>query len=146
IDDRTATWSSSDATVATVAANGVVKALKIGTATITATAEGRAGSAAVTVVSPIDHVTISPSTLTMASLHETQSVKGTIVPRTGASVAGIPLGYSSSNTAVASVDANGVVTANSNGSATITATAETFTATASVTVQQVAATIAISPK
>lgn len=145
IDDRTATWSSSDASVATVAANGVVKALKIGTATITGSAEGKSGSAAVMVVSPIDHVEIAPTALTFSSLHQTQNVKGTIVARSGASVAGIPLAYSSSSSAVASVDANGVVTANANGTATITATAETFTATASVTVQQVAATVSISP-
>jgi len=146
IDDRSATWSSSDPTVATIASNGVVRALKIGTATLTASAEGKTGTATVTVVSPIDHVQITPATLTMSSLHETQSVTATIVPRTGASVAGIALTYSSSNSAVASVDANGTVTANANGSATITATAESFSATASVTVQQVAATISISPK
>ncbi|HVX38828.1 MAG TPA: Ig-like domain-containing protein [Gemmatimonadaceae bacterium] len=146
IDDRTATWSSSDPSVAAVDDNGVVKAIAAGTATITATAEGKTGSAAVTVVSPIDHVEIAPASLDFSSLHETQNVKATIVPRSGASVAGIAVAYASSNSAVASVDASGKVTANGNGTATITATAETFTASASVTVQQVAASISISPK
>lgn len=46
---RTITWSSSDVSVATVAANGQVKGLTAGQATITALCEGIAGTALVTV-------------------------------------------------------------------------------------------------
>ena len=46
--DRTVTWKSSDATVATVA-DGKVTGVKAGTATITATAGGKSASVAVTV-------------------------------------------------------------------------------------------------
>jgi hypothetical protein len=46
------TWASSAPSVATVSANGQVTAVSVGTATITATAEGKSGSVNVTVVSP----------------------------------------------------------------------------------------------
>ena len=42
---RTVTWTSSNPSVATVAASGVVSAVGAGTASITATSEGRSGSA-----------------------------------------------------------------------------------------------------
>lgn len=46
---RAITWASSNTSVATVGANGYVSALATGTATITATSEGKTGGAAVTV-------------------------------------------------------------------------------------------------
>lgn len=46
--DKTVTWASSDTSVATVA-SGVVTAVKIGTATITATAGGKSATCAITV-------------------------------------------------------------------------------------------------
>ncbi|GAX06814.1 hypothetical protein IWT25_02161 [Secundilactobacillus pentosiphilus] len=50
--DKTATFSSSDETVATVDATGLVKAVKAGTATITATLDGKTDTTAVTVTDP----------------------------------------------------------------------------------------------
>ena len=48
---RAIDWSSSDASVATVLATGLVRAVAAGTATITATSEGHSGTAVVTVKS-----------------------------------------------------------------------------------------------
>lgn len=145
IDDRSVTWSSGDETIATVTSTGVVQALKIGTTTLTASAEGKVGTVPVTVVSPVDHIELTPSSLGFASLGETQAVSGRIVARTGASVAGLSLTFSSSNAAVASVDNSGTVTANANGSATITASVDGMTATVAVSVQQVPTSISVSP-
>ena len=47
--DRTVTWSTSDASVATVSSAGAVRGVKAGTVTITATAGGKSGSIIVTV-------------------------------------------------------------------------------------------------
>ena len=47
---RAIEWSTSDAGVATVLATGLVRAIAAGTATITATSEGRSGTAIITVV------------------------------------------------------------------------------------------------
>jgi len=63
------TWASSATGVATVDGSGVVTAVGVGSATITASAAGRAdGSAAITVVQPVDltasTVTTSDATLT----------------------------------------------------------------------------------
>src|SRR5213594_3727792 len=49
---RSVTWASSTATVATVDANGVARAVGIGVATITATSEGQSGPATLTVTVP----------------------------------------------------------------------------------------------
>ena len=50
LSGRTVTWTSANTAVATVSSNGVVQAVATGTATITATCEGKSGSASVTVV------------------------------------------------------------------------------------------------
>ncbi len=49
---RSVTWASSSATVATVDATGVARAVGVGVATITATSEGQSGSATLTVTVP----------------------------------------------------------------------------------------------
>src|SRR4029077_2281137 len=63
---RTITWNSSNTTIATVSASGLVTAKGAGTASITATSEGIAGSASVTVtVAPVATVTLSPASLSL---------------------------------------------------------------------------------
>ena len=146
IDDRTPAWSSSDPSVAAVSATGSVVALKIGTATISASAEGKTATATVTVVSPVDHVELAPASLTFASIGQSGSLTPKIVARAGASIDGITVSLSTSNPAVATVDSKGVVTATGNGAATITASADGSTATAAVTVKQVVASVTVSPK
>ena len=49
---RTVTWASSNAAVATVDATGLVAAKAAGSATITATSEGKSGTAAISVTAP----------------------------------------------------------------------------------------------
>jgi len=50
LSGRTATWASSNTALATVTSAGVVTALAAGTVTITATSEGRSGSASYSAV------------------------------------------------------------------------------------------------
>ena len=49
---RTVAWTTSNAAVATVASSGLVTTISSGTATITATSEGKSGSASITAVDP----------------------------------------------------------------------------------------------
>src|SRR5687768_11109863 len=50
LTNRTVTWSTSDASVVSVSTPGRIRALKAGTARITATAEGKSGFADITVL------------------------------------------------------------------------------------------------
>ncbi|HVH67112.1 MAG TPA: Ig-like domain-containing protein, partial [Gemmatimonadales bacterium] len=143
---RVGTWSSSATTIATVDANGLVKAVSPGTATITATSEGKSGTATVTVVNvPVASVQVAP---TAANISVGQTVQLTATPKDSA---GNPLTgrvgtWSSSAPAVAAVDVNGVVKGVSPGTATITATSEGKSGTATVTVATVpVASVSISP-
>jgi hypothetical protein len=100
----------------------------------------------VRVISPVDHVQLSTTSLAFASLNESHTLAAELVPRTGASVADIDVTFESSNSSVATVDNNGVVTAKHEGTATITATADGVQASATATVHQVAVAVTISPK
>src|SRR5207249_9022208 len=62
-DLRALTWTSGNVAVGTVCAAGLVTGVAVGAVTITATSEGQAGTAAVTVSSvPVASVTVSPAT------------------------------------------------------------------------------------
>ncbi len=59
LSGRSITWLSSASSIAGVDASGVITAVSPGSATITATSEGRTGSALLTVSSPVASVVIS---------------------------------------------------------------------------------------
>lgn len=132
--DRAVAWSTDRADVATVSAAGMVTAVAPGTAVVTATSEGKTGSVTLTILPiPIATLTLSPSPATVAVGATTQL---TLVARDAAGnvLGGRTATLTTSNAAIASVDANRVVSGLSAGSVTITATAEGKTATATVNV------------
>src|SRR6185295_2940954 len=143
---RTITWSSSNTSVATVSSSGLVSGVVAGSATITATSEGQSGTAAITVTNvSVASVTVSPAT---ASVVAGQTVQLTATPKdaNGTALTGRVVTWSSSNTAVASVNASGLVTGGAAGSATITATSEGKTGTAAITVTIVpVASVTVTP-
>ena len=121
--NKTLTWKSSDETVATVDATGKVTGKKIGTATITATAQdgsGVSGSCTVTVLSPVKKVTVTPATMTLGQ-NESYTLKATVEVFGSGTDTGVT--YTSSDETIATVDATGTVTATDKvGTVTITAT------------------------
>ena len=134
LSGRALTWSSSDANVATVTADGVVTANATGTAGISAASEGVSGAATLTVtVVPIATVSVS---LVSSSIYIGASTQATATPRdaNGNVLTGRSFVWSSDNTAVARVNASGFVIGISAGSAGITATSEGHSASATVTV------------
>ncbi len=140
LQGRAIAWSSDNSSVATVSADGLVTAVAQGTATVAATSDGKSGSAQISVgAASVSSVDVSPANM---SLTVGQSGQFTAVPRDGAGNAlqGHTIDWSSSNSAVASVAADGRVTAASVGSATITATADGVSGTATVGVTQPPAT------
>lgn len=132
--DKTVTWTSSNTTVATVDNNGKVTAKVAGTATITATAGGYSATCVVTVeeeVIAVSGITISQETAAL-TIGETLALTAVVSP---ANATDKTVTWSSSNTAVAVVDDNGVVTAVAAGTATISARISGKRATCKVTVE-----------
>ena len=122
--DPSVVWESSDERVAKVDENGVVTAIAIGTATITAMTldGGFTATCEVTVApTPVVHVTgvtLDKNSITL-NVNETDTLAATILPNDAADKS---VTWSSSNPSVATVDSNGIVTAVAAGNATITVT------------------------
>jgi len=143
---RVVTWTSSDTTKAKVDASGLATGIGAGSATITATSETKTGASAVTVtVVPVASVTVSPAT---AAIRVAGKVPLTATPKDsiGAALSGRVVTWGTSAPGVATVNASGLVTGVSPGSATITATSETKSGTASVSVTLApVSTVTVSP-
>jgi acid phosphatase len=131
---RTIMWSSSAPTVATVSASGLVTAVAVGSATITATSEGKSGTSAITVtLVPVATVSVAPASDTLG-IGTTSQLTATTKDSAGNVLTGRVVTWSSSATGVATVSGSGVVTGVAAGSATITATSEGQSGTASIMV------------
>jgi uncharacterized protein YjdB len=134
---RTIAWTSDNAAVATVSSTGVVTSVAAGTAQITATSEGKSGSATVTVsaVAAIPVASVSVS-LASPSLVAGQTTQATATTRdaNNAVLTGRAITWSSDNTAVATVSGTGLVTSVADGTAHIIATSEGKSGNATVTV------------
>ena len=137
--DKTVSWSSSDASVAAVDANGKVTAKKAGTATITATTKSGGKKATCTVNVKAKTVAVTGISLdkTQAGMEvgDTLTLQATVTP---ANATDKTVTWSSSDASVAAVDANGKVTAKKAGTATVTATTKSGgkKATCTITVKE----------
>ena len=139
-------WASGDTAVAVVDSTGLVTAVGAGEVEIAATSSGVAGSAALTVSAPVPPtVAVTPDTVMLTALGHTVQLKAEVRDQAGRVMAAVPISWSSADTAVAVVDASGLVAAAGNGTATITATAGLASGTATVTVTQVVSTVDVSP-
>ena len=128
--DRAVAWSSSDRSVATVDKTGTVQGLKPGTATVTATAEGKSGTCAVTVKAKtvsVTEVTMDKTELTLTE-GETETLTATVRPDNADNR---KVTWSSDKTEIATVDGAGKVTAVKAGEAVVTVTTEDGGKTAS---------------
>jgi alpha-tubulin suppressor-like RCC1 family protein len=133
---RTVRWTSSDTLVATVSGSGLVRSATPGSATITATSEGRSGTAAVTVnpPAPVASVTIAPASATVV-VGGTVPLTATTKDAAGNVLTGRAVAWTSSDAAVATVSGTGLVTGVAAGSATIMATSEGQSGTAQLSVR-----------
>lgn len=134
LSGRQVVWASSAPAIARVDANGSVTGVAAGSAEITATSEGKRGSATITVVLvPVAAIAVSPGSLTLTT-GQASALAATATDANGNVLAGRGLVWSSSNPAIATVAASGLVTAVSVGTANITATSEGHSATVQVVV------------
>ncbi len=78
LTDRTVTWSSADETVASVSSTGTVRGVRAGVTTVTATSEGKSGSASVTVNNAAPTLGgIAPTSVLAGTAQFTLTVTGT---------------------------------------------------------------------
>jgi len=147
---QTITWSTSNASVATVNSSGVVNAIAAGAATITATCAGKSGTAAITVTAAppvVTTVTVAPSSASIVAGNNT-TLQATVKDANGNVMTGQTITWSTSNTSVATVNSSGVVTGIAAGAATITATCAGKSGTAAITVTAappVVTTVTVAP-
>lgn len=131
-DDVVIEWTSSDPTVATVDSTGLVTAIDEGTATITASCEGAFANCEVKVNAKPDNreptITIAPVAVELTA---GDSIQLTV---TTTEVDDAEVEWSTSDSAIATVDSTGLLTAIAEGAAVITATCEGVSATCEVKV------------
>lgn len=141
--NKTVNWSSSDTTIATVDKNGKVTTLEPGNCVITATSQdsGVIAKCTVTVTQPIDGIYLNISQNTIM-----KGDKFIIVPTVSpVDATNKNVLYTSSDTSVAAVDADGVVTGIKGGRAIIIAKTEErgLVASCLVTVQEFVSSVKI---
>ena len=139
------TWSSSAVGVATVSGQGLVTAVKNGTATITGRSGNASASIPVTVTQSAGSIAIEPVSVTLMSLGETVQLTATVLDQNRQSVADAVVTWTSSDEAVAKVNGHGLVMAVSNGSVTITARSGSASASVPVSVMQSAGSVVVEP-
>ena len=134
ISSETPAWSSSNPSIATVSASGLVSAADNGTDTITATVGGVSGRSFVTVTPvPVVAVSVTPSPATLY-VGQTRTFTALPMDSVGGALTGRPVAWRLSDTTLATVDGAGVVTARAVGTATVTATVDGVAGTSVVTV------------
>jgi len=148
VTGRTVSWSSSNPDVATVSASGLVKGISAGAAVISASADGKDGTAIVNVsLVPVTSVTVVPGT---ESVSAGASVALSVILKDSADriLTGRHIDWTSSAPSIASVTAAGVVNGILVGAAEIVATVEGKTGKATINVNTLTtpvATITLNP-
>lgn len=140
-------WSSSDTVVATVSPAGLVRARAAGTATIRATSAGKTGTVAVTVGQrPVAWIQITPAAGTLPQPAGTTRQLGVVArAQDGTELTGRAVAWSSSDPAVASVSATGLLQAHAAGAAWIRAVVDGRRDSTLVVVPTLIARIATDP-
>ena len=135
-------WSSSNTGLATVGNNGQVSAAAQGTVTVTANLSGKSAIVAVQVTPAVlQSLTISPSSPSVAE-GRTINLTATGHYSDGSNNSNLTgLSWSSGSSAVASVDANGVVTAGSSTGSTTIAVAQGGISASAVTLSVTSPTL-----
>ncbi|MEO6529225.1 MAG: Ig-like domain-containing protein [Gemmatimonadaceae bacterium] len=139
-------WTVKDPNVATVSETGVVTGKSLGVTQVAASSGGKSGIATVTVQkTPVATVSVSPNRV--------DAVVGSRTPLTGRAsdadgnvLSDRAIAWTSSNTALATVDGTGVVVAVASGAVTITGASEGKSATSVFTiVQGTIASVTVTP-
>ena len=139
-------WTSSNESVATVDAAGLVTARRPGNADIAAAAGGVRASAEVTVSVQAVALNVSPSAHTMFSVGDTLRLEAEALDAQGNAIPGISVTWASENSGIATVDTEGLVTSVRTGSTNIYAEAGALADSAAISVAQLAVGIDLTPE
>jgi uncharacterized protein YjdB len=146
VDPSLLHWSVSDSKILSVDNNGVASGMSKGSAVITARISNKQATASVNVLAtPAATITVTLATSTL-EVGQTTQATASVADATGAPVISPVIAWQSSNPAIATVNATGVVTAVARGSATISAISDGKTGGAPLTVAaKSVAAVALSP-
>ena len=144
---RAVTWGTNNGSVATVDTVGLVSAVGVGTVIITATSEGRVGTASIAVIAPVAKVTVGfANNIGNIPVGQTIQASALLQDAAGNSLEGRAVSWRSASPTVATVDAvTGLVSAVAPGTTSIEATSEGRTGSAILTVHPPVATVGILP-
>ncbi|MEO7454621.1 MAG: Ig-like domain-containing protein [Gemmatimonadaceae bacterium] len=135
MSSKVVTWSSATPSIVTVdASSGVARGVAVGTANISASVDGKSGVAFVN-VQPLAVTSVAIAAPSAAVVAGTPLVlTAALKDRNGGDLAGRFVGWTSSNTRVATITNAGTLTPLSPGSTTITASSEGITNTIALVV------------
>ena len=137
LSGRAITWSTSDASKASVSPTGLVTALAVGVATITAACEGRQATSGITVSQPsVASVSVSPGNISLA-VGSTQQIVATPRDAAGNAINGKTVSWSATDIVALYGTVSGntlTVTGRSVATVTVYATVDGISGTALVTI------------
>ena len=90
-------------------------------------------------------VTVTPASAELTALGETVQLSAEVRDQNGRTMSGATVAWTSNAPLVAAVDASGLVTAASNGTATITASAGSASGSAGISVEQAVSAVRVTP-
>jgi uncharacterized protein YjdB len=146
ITGRPLTWESNNSGVATVdASSGAVTGVSNGLADITVRSGGKSAASLIRVITPVLSIVVTPDSFDLP-LTSTRTINVALVGPGGVAVTGRVITWASSSPGIAVVSASGVVTAVSQGTATIVVSAGTKQANVRVrVVAEPATSVRITP-
>ena len=134
---RVVAWASQNPAIATVSNAGVVTAVNAGSTVLTATIEGKSATAAVSVnpapLAPVASVSVQLANANLSQGQTTQAT-ATLKDASGNVLTGRTVTWTSLDTAVATVNSSGLVTAKNGGTVAIVAQSGSVNGSASLTV------------
>ena len=131
---RTVTWASSDSTIASVSGQGAVTGKKPGTASIVATSENVTGTASIRIIAvPSERISVSLSSTSIV-MNTTAQATAVVTDESGAIITGRPISWASSDTLIARINSNGLITGKGAGTVSLIATSGSTSGTAVLTV------------
>src|SRR2546425_7544549 len=115
IQNATVTWSSNNASVATVTSGGLATSVGNGTTQIVAAAGVVTTTVTVTVAQVAASITVTPPSFSFSSKGATQQLTATVMDQNGNTIQNATVTWSSNNTAVATVTSGGLAASVGNG-------------------------------